>query len=106
MKTATATLPTKVKADIINLQNWIEAQSWKLPTRNLYVVHDAYNYNELLENSESEVKLNFSYRGRLGDRQMTLTIASYAKVKEILAAIKSNQFSNEDIYRKILRKFS
>ena len=103
--TATDNLPYKAKANIIALQDWIESQSWDSCTRNLYTYTHRYNFNELLSsNMEKDVKLYFSTRGRLGGHSATIKLP-YTKVIEILTVIKSNQFDNEAILKKILLKF-
>lgn len=103
--TATPNLPYKVKSNIVDLQNWIEAQSWELGTRNLYTISGRYNFNQLLESLDNDVELYFSYRGRLGNHHLTIKLP-YSKVVDILEIIKSKQFDNEAIYKKILLKFS
>lgn len=106
-RTATPDLSYRIKADIIDLQNWIEFQSRTIPTAyRLSFCGDRYNYNELLDNPKSQVKLYFSYHSRLDNCDLTITLDNYEKVVEILAVIKSKQFNNEDIYRKILLKFT
>jgi len=102
--TATPNLSYKVKANIIDLQNWIETQSWVLVTRNLYTITDRYNFNQLVESLDNDVEIYFSYRGRLGNHHLTIKMP-YSKVVDILAVIKSKQFDNEAIFKKILLKF-
>jgi hypothetical protein len=104
--TATPNLSYRVKANIVDLQNWIEAKSWDMNTRNLYTYHERYNFNQLLDsNLTDDVELYFSYRGRLGNHHLTIKLP-YSKVVEILEVISSKNFENEDIYRKILLKFT
>jgi hypothetical protein len=105
-RTATPNLSYRVKSNIIYLQNWIESQSWQLVTRNLYTYRDRYNFNELVDsNLTDDVELYFSYRGRLEDHHMTIKLP-YSKVVDIIEVIKSKNFENEAIFKKILLKFT
>jgi hypothetical protein len=108
-RTATPNLDERVKSNIINLQNWVKFNSHDLTTRNLYKTTaestSTYNYNELVESLDNDVEMYFSYRGTHEKLQLTIKLP-YSKVLDILAVIKSKQFTNEDIHRKILRKFT
>ena len=108
LKTATPNLSYKVKSNIIDLQNWIETQS-----RNINGVYylslcssNRYNFNQLVETDlQNDVELYFSYLSRLDECDLTIKMP-YSKVVEILAVIRSKQFDNEAILKKILFKFT
>lgn len=105
--TATDNLSNKVKANIIDLQNWIETQSRTI--NGVYRLSlcsgNRYNFNELVESSlTKDVELYFSYRSRLDECDLIVRLP-YSKVVDILAVIKSKQFDNEAILKKILLKF-
>ena len=106
-RTATPNLSYKVKSNIIDLQNWIETQSRTI--NGFYHLSfcsgDRYNFNQLVESLDNDVELYFSYRSRLDECDLTIKLP-YSKVVDILAVIKSNQYSKADIYKKILLKFT
>jgi hypothetical protein len=104
--TATPNLSYKVKANIIDLQNWIEYQSRTLSGfYRLSFYRDRYNFNQLVESDlQADVELYYSYGSRLDDCDLIIKMP-YSKVVDILAVIRSNEFDNEAIFKKILLKF-
>ena len=94
-------LPRETRVNIVSLQEWIEKTSSKKYIFSRQSI-DSYNYYELCESMDNDVDMLFYYRR--SDKELRIKLP-YAKVVEILAAIKSGKWDDQAILEKILTKF-
>lgn len=84
------------KSDIVDLGQWVAKQKKGMR----YIT---FNYYELIKEENQDtatIKIYFEYAG-----DVELSFENIAKVRQILAVIKSNQYSIADIYKKLLTQF-